>query len=85
MGLLLVLVLTASLLLALLSSRPVPEVVVVIDAGHGGHDPGAVLAGVQEKDVNLAIALLVQKKAQANGLRVVLTRNTDVYVDLVER
>lgn len=85
LGLLLLLVLTASLLVVLLSPRPAPEVVVVIDAGHGGHDPGAVVAGVQEKDINLTLALLVQKKAQAYGLKVVLTRTTDVYVDLVER
>ncbi len=85
LGLLLLLVLTASLVLVLLSPKPAPEAVVVIDAGHGGHDPGAVVAGIQEKDINLAIALLVQKKAPAYGLKVILTRTTDVYVDLVER
>lgn len=59
--------------------------VVVIDAGHGGYDTGAVVAGVQEKDINLALALLVQEKAKGTGLRVILTRDADFYVDLVER
>ncbi|MBC7318272.1 N-acetylmuramoyl-L-alanine amidase, partial [Candidatus Bipolaricaulota bacterium] len=65
--------------------QPLPEIVVVVDAGHGGPDPGAVVAEIQEKDINLALALLVQKKARGTGLRVILTRTTDVYVDLVER
>ncbi len=83
--LLVILLVTTLAFFLLLSLRPVPEIVVVVDAGHGGHDPGAVVAGVQEKDINLAIALLVQKKAPAFGLKVVLTRAADVYVDLVER
>ncbi len=66
--------------------RPAAPVVVVVDAGHGGSDPGAVVAGVREKDVNLAIALRVERKAQAvPGLQVVLTRSTDVYPTLLER
>jgi len=59
--------------------------VVVVDAGHGGHDSGASVAGVREKDLNLALALLVQEKARGKGLRVILTRTTDTYVELVER
>jgi N-acetylmuramoyl-L-alanine amidase len=73
-------------LVALLSVRPVPEILVVVDAGHGGHDPGAEVSAVREKDLNLTLALLVARKAQGiRGLRVVLTRSTDTYVDLVER
>lgn len=73
-------------LVALLSVRPVPETIVVVDAGHGGHDPGAVVSGIHEKDLNLTIALLVARKAQGiRGLKVVLTRSADTYVDLVER
>ena len=84
---LLVLLFTASLVLSVLISRPWPEeeVVVVVDAGHGGHDSGASVAGVREKDLNLALALLVQEKARGKGLRVILTRTTDTYVELVER
>ncbi|MCS7216833.1 MAG: N-acetylmuramoyl-L-alanine amidase [Candidatus Bipolaricaulota bacterium] len=86
-ALFLVLLFAASLALVALVSPPREEaaVVVALDAGHGGHDPGAVVAGVREKDINLALALLVRAKAQGKGLRVVLTRSTDVYVDLLER
>ncbi len=73
-------------LVALLFVRPVPEIIVVVDAGHGGHDPGAEVSGIREKDLNLTLALLVARKAQGiRGLKVVLTRSTDTYVDLVER
>lgn len=77
------------LLVALLAVQPPPPVefaLVVVDAGHGGRDPGAVVAGVQEKDVNLAIALRVQRQAEGvPGLRVVLTRTEDAYPTLLER
>ncbi len=82
---LLILLVTAIAFAALLSLGPEPEILVVVDAGHGGDDPGAVVAKVQEKDLNLALALLVQRKAQGSGIKVILTRTTDVYVDLVER
>ncbi len=81
----LVIVLTVALV-ATLPRAPLEAVVIVIDPGHGGHDPGAVVAGVQEKDVTLAVALRVLRKAQGRAdLRVILTRTTDLYVDLVER
>lgn len=52
--------------------------VVVIDAGHGGADPGKVGAsGVLEKDVNLAVALKLQARLEADGLAVVMTRMDD--------
>jgi N-acetylmuramoyl-L-alanine amidase len=61
-------------------------VVVVLDAGQGGRDPGAVVAGVHEKDVNLAIVLRVQALAKrVPGLKVVLTRSTDQFVELRTR
>lgn len=69
--------------------QPLPRpgaTVVVLDAGHGGHDPGAIVGGVQEKDVVLAIALRVQSLALWNpNLKVILTRSTDRYVDLPSR
>lgn len=61
---------------------------VVIDAGHGGNDPGAIgPSGVKEKDVNLKIALALKKKLQANKRieRVILTRSTDRFIRLEER
>lgn len=51
---------------------------VVIDAGHGGMDPGKVgINGAYEKDINLQIALLVKKYLEATDIRVVMTRETD--------
>lgn len=51
---------------------------VVIDAGHGGDDPGKVgINGTKEKDVNLEIALLVKQYLEANDVKVVMTRETD--------
>ncbi len=54
---------------------------VVLDAGHGGEDGGASTAdGVHEKDLNLAIVLLLRDLLEANGVKVVLTRETDTLL-----
>lgn len=59
---------------------------VVLDAGHGGEDPGAVVGDVQEKNINLAVALLVQEQLKdREGLDVCLTRDEDVFVSLKDR
>ena len=58
---------------------------VVIDPGHGGKDPGASDNGVIEKNVNLAVGLELERVLSAKGYRVVMTRNTDVYLTLQER
>lgn len=52
---------------------------IVIDAGHGGSDPGAVYNGRQEKDDTLRLALAVGKILEENGQNVIYTRTTDVY------
>ncbi len=50
---------------------------VVLDAGHGGDDPGKIgINGALEKDVNLAITLLVKQYLEESDIRVVLTRET---------
>lgn len=61
--------------------------VVVIDAGHGGKDPGAMaITGGREKDVTLKAALALRDLLEADGRYVVkLTRDTDVYVDHEDR
>jgi N-acetylmuramoyl-L-alanine amidase len=61
--------------------------VVVLDAGHGGHDPGAIgFKGIKEKDINLAIVLKLAKFLEEDGrFRVVLTRRDDSFVPLQER
>ena len=69
------------------SPRSLRDVVVVIDPGHGGKDPGAIGKGRSaEKQVVLAIALkLKQLIDRQPGMRAVLTRNGDYYIGLRER
>lgn len=65
-------------------SRPL----VVIDAGHGGHDPGAISPhnGKREKDITLAIARTIRDELLQSGrVRVALTRDQDDYLILEER
>jgi N-acetylmuramoyl-L-alanine amidase len=60
---------------------------VVIDAGHGGKDPGALGRHSQEKNIALAIALKTGEYIEKNipGVEVVYTRKTDVFVELYKR
>lgn len=60
---------------------------VVIDAGHGGKDPGARGSVIKEKDINLAVALKVGRLIEDNhkDVRVIYTRKTDRFVELDER
>lgn len=60
---------------------------IVIDAGHGGKDPGAIgPTGLKEKDVTLAIARQLQRELiRRTGAKVVLTRNSDRFIELDER
>ena len=58
---------------------------VVIDAGHGGHDSGAVAGGRQEKDLVLQITKRVQKEFKRKGYRVYLTRGNDRFLKLGQR
>jgi N-acetylmuramoyl-L-alanine amidase len=59
---------------------------VVIDAGHGAHDPGAIgVGGLKEKDVTLDLALRLRDLLQSAGLEVILTRSGDSYLGLEER
>lgn len=60
---------------------------VVIDAGHGGHDPGCLYGSLKEKDIALAIALKTGKYITENipDVKVVYTRETDKFIELHER
>ena len=58
---------------------------VVVDAGHGGKDPGASGNALKEKDIVLKAALELASKLKNLGLEVKLTRDTDVYLKLSER
>lgn len=62
--------------------------VVVIDAGHGGNDPGTIgVANVKEKDITLGIALKLGKLIEKNlpKVKVVYTRKTDTFIELYRR
>lgn len=61
--------------------------VVAVDPGHGGEDPGATsVAGVFEKHITLAVALLLRDKLEGEGrYKVVLTRDRDVFISLRDR
>jgi N-acetylmuramoyl-L-alanine amidase len=59
---------------------------IVIDPGHGGIDPGAVGATINEKQLTLAVAKALKKELEDTGkFRVLLTRSTDVYIPLRDR
>jgi len=58
---------------------------IMIDAGHGGKDPGAVANGVQEKNVNLRMSKLLGRMLQDQGFDVHYTRTTDKFIPLEER
>jgi N-acetylmuramoyl-L-alanine amidase len=58
---------------------------IVIDAGHGGHDTGAIGGGKQEKDLVLQIAKRVEKQLKKRGFRVYLTRRSDKFLKLPQR
>ncbi len=66
---------------------PGRDIVIAIDPGHGGHDPGAVgKARTREKDVALAISRKLAARINAEqGMKAVLIRNSDIYVDHRER
>lgn len=75
-------------------SRKVPDLVeqlgltvktVMIDAGHGGKDPGASRNRIREKDYVLKVAKMLGKKLKAKGFNVLYTRSTDVFIPLEER
>lgn len=74
------------------SNQPLPNVtpngriVVVIDPGHGGGDPGAVgIGNIHEADVVLTISQQVASLLQQQGIQAVLTRNSDIEIDLEPR
>ena len=77
----------AALLLACLPAFSAKSFTLVIDAGHGGKDAGAVGAFSKEKNINLNIALALGRLVEANcpDVRVIYTRKTDVFIPLGDR
>jgi N-acetylmuramoyl-L-alanine amidase len=62
-----------------------PVNTVVLDAGHGGHDKGAVCIFGNEKDFALDVCLRAKKLLEGKGLKVVMTRSDDTFIPLEER
>ena len=67
--------------------QPLRKKMIIVDAGHGGRDPGAVAAGgILEKDITLSAARELKKQLEATGrYNVKLTRNSNHYIKLYER
>lgn len=71
----------------IMQGAPKEKFTIVIDAGHGGKDSGAVDNGVKEKDINLGVALKLGNliKKTLKGVDVVYTRDRDVFISLQDR
>lgn len=66
--------------------RKPSEIVIAVDAGHGGEDTGALSPhGFQEKDANLQLAMAVERELRVRGYQVAMTRTNDVTVGLYDR
>ncbi len=67
--------------------RPEKKIVIALDPGHGGKDPGAIGAfGMKEKDATLKMAKLLKAKLERfKNVKVLMTREKDVYVPLIKR
>ncbi|WP_273836099.1 N-acetylmuramoyl-L-alanine amidase [Guptibacillus sedimenti] len=71
--------------LLLQSSDSLNNLTIVVDAGHGDHDPGASNGKLLEKDINLDVSLYLEKKLKSAGANVVMTRRDDTFLELRER
>jgi N-acetylmuramoyl-L-alanine amidase len=67
------------------SNYPIRGRIIVIDPGHGLNDPGAHYDGYKEKDIVLSVGKKVADKLRAAGAQVVMTRETDKYLELADR
>ena len=77
----------ATLLWCMVLTASARDFVLVIDAGHGGNDTGAIGKTSKEKNINLSVALKLGKliESQCNDVKVIYTRKTDVFVNLNRR
>ena len=58
---------------------------IIIDAGHGGKDPGAIGKNYKEKDINLQMSIRLQKMLEEKGYKVKMVRTKDVFIGLTKR
>lgn len=70
---------------AILFSFTFSKKIIVIDAGHGGEDHGAVVNEISEKDIVQDIAHLIQSKNKDENVKIILTRDGDKQISLLER
>lgn len=76
----------SELRITFVEAPPLQGRLIVLDPGHGGVDAGAIGSqGAREKEINLAVALKLQKKLEEAGAHVLMTREDDKYVALYER
>ncbi|MEA3423059.1 MAG: N-acetylmuramoyl-L-alanine amidase [Bacillota bacterium] len=70
-----------------LSNSKYKDMLIVIDPGHGGKDPGAIgkISGIYEKTLALKSGLMLKKELEKEGFKVYMTRSTDEYISLYER
>ena len=68
-----------------ISNENINENIIVIDAGHGGPDPGAIRNNIKEKDLTLMAARILRKELLNKNFKVYLTRNSDRYIKLRNR
>lgn len=59
--------------------------IVYIDPGHGGYDSGASFYGLRERDLNLNVSSILKNELEARGYTVILSRNSNVYLELENR
>jgi N-acetylmuramoyl-L-alanine amidase len=76
---------SAAFLFGLFAFKPFDKKVIVIDAGHGGKDLGAVIYGVQEKTISETIAQKIKALNKDSNIEVVLLRDGDRFIELKER
>ncbi|PIC64452.1 cell wall hydrolase [Sporosarcina sp. P13] len=67
------------------TGNPLRDRVIVVDAGHGGHDPGTVKSSQTEKTITLNVSKKLEAKLRSAGAKVLMTRSTDKYYSLEER
>ena len=66
--------------------RPLRNIKIAIDAGHGGNEFGAIgCLGDKEKDINFSIAKFLEEDLKKKGAKVVMTRESDIYLGLKDR
>ncbi|AEM78157.1 N-acetylmuramoyl-L-alanine amidase [Thermoanaerobacter wiegelii] len=75
-----------NIIMLVLKSQPNEMPLIYIDPGHGGSDPGAIgVGGLRESDVVLGIALKLNSLLTKGGFRTTMSRDSDVFIDLVTR